>query len=75
MESNEWGGESIVGGEGTEDSGEAVWFLKEEDEALIVLFYYFFGPCYKDIILPLSPTIVIVCSDQARAYHWSPFYT
>ena len=27
-----WGGESIAGGERTEDSGDAVWWLKEEDE-------------------------------------------
>ena len=38
----QWGGESIAGGERTEDSGDAVWWLKEEDELLddhTLLFY------------------------------------
>ena len=38
----ELGGESVVGGERTEDSGDASWVLKEEDnlfDGLALLFY------------------------------------
>ena len=38
----QWGGESIVGEERTEDIGDAVWWLKEEDklfDGFTLLFY------------------------------------
>ena len=42
----QWGGESVVGGERTEDSGEAVWSLKEENklfDSFTLLFYWSLG--------------------------------